>query len=431
VTDGATLFERNPDVPLIVASNQKLATTAAALARLGPDAELRTELLRTGKLAAGVVHGHLVLRGGGDPSPGARFDGDADGLCRRFARILKERGVRRIEGDVVADDRLFDREGVHPEWPKDQLDRWYCAPTSALTLNDGCVDVSVAPGPRAGEPAVVKLAPPCSLVELDVRCTTTADRKAHTIAVDRKPGTNRIVVRGAILASAEPFEVSIALHDPALTFAATLRDRLLEEDIEVTGRARLVAEGEDLSAARPLAAHVSRLSTLLPVINKRSQNHHAEQVLKLVGARAGKGGTYAAGAEAVGAFLRESGIAPEAFVIRDGSGLARGNRLSPRGVVRLLTHMLRHEHRDEWLASLPVSGREGTLRNRMKEAPLAGMVLAKTGTISGVSALSGYILDAVTGEPAIAFSILMNSLRGGADRARDIQDLALGALIGR
>jgi len=428
LTDGAVLYEREADRALIPASNQKLVTTACALDRLGPDAELRTELLRAGPIVAGTLRGSLVVRGGGDPSPGARFDGEADGLCRRWARLAAERGIRRIEGDIVADDRLFDRQGVHPEWPRDQLDRWYSAPASALALNDACVDVSVSAGARAGAPAEVKIAPGCRLFEVDNQCKTTADKAAHSVNILRRPGTNRISVRGAILVGAAPVEASISVDQPALVFVACLRERLEEQGIEVAGEARLVRDAEKLAPAHPLAAHVSSVSQVLAVTNKRSQNHYAEQLFKLLGARAGGGGTYSGGARAASAFLEGLGAPAASFTVTDGSGLARGNRISPRTAVALLRRMEGHDRRDEWLASLALGGQDGTLRTRFKAPAVAGRVLAKTGTISGVSALSGYILDPATREPAVAFSVIMNGLRQGSARAREIQDAAVLAV---
>lgn len=431
---GKTLYERNAAKPLSLASNQKLVTTACALDRLGAAHRFETTLLRAGEIAGDTLEGDLVLRGGGDPCVSARFDGESDAVLRRFARALREAGVKRVTGGVVADDRLFDREMRHSQWPKDQLDRWYCAPVSALVLNDGCVDVKVAAGARAGLAPAVTIEPATSFFEIDLRAVTTAQKREHVISVERQSagGRERLVVRGAVLAGAEPVEATVAVGDPALLFASVLRERLAAEGIAVDGPARLVKDGEDFAGAAPLAVHSSLLAQALPVINKRSQNHYAEMVLKAIAAAETKTpGSFAGGAAAVGRFLEEIGIARDSFAIEDGSGLARGNRMAPRALAALLRTMARHREAGTYLASLAVAGADGsTLHARLKTPGLRGHVLAKTGTINGVSALSGYVLadPASPVRRGFAFAVIGNNLREGPGHAREAQDRCVEAL---
>ncbi len=433
---GAVVYERAGDRPLTLASNTKLVTTAVALDRLGPGYRFETTLARRGPIAADLLDGDLVVRGGADPCLGARFDGEADGALRRLARAVREAGVRRVRGDLVADDRFLDREHQHAEWPKNQLDRWYAAPVSALALNDGCVDVTVAPGAKVGAPAIVTLAPASAAFEVEARCPTTSDKKEHVVDIGRRAGGNKIVVRGAILLGSEPIVTSIGVADPAIVFATVLRERLAAEGVVVEGKTRLAAPGEDLAAgAAPLAVHSSLLAQALPVVNKRSQNHAAELLLKTLGAVKGGGGSWKAGLEVEAAFLEATGVAARgSYELTDGSGLARGNRLAARAVARLLGHMARHEHASTWLASLAGAGSDGTLKDRLRGPSARARILAKTGTINAVSALSGYVLPregapgAARGQ-GFAFSIMVNGLKGGPAAARKAQDEAVEALV--
>lgn len=430
---GETLYEREADRPLSLASNQKLFTTACALDRLGPAFRFETTLHAEGDvLPEGLLAGNLVVRGGGDPCIGTRFDGAPDGALARFARAVREAGIRRVGGDVVADDRLFDRERRHPGWPRDQLDRWYAAPVSALALNDGCVDVTVAPGPRPGAAPVVTLAPALPLFSVDLRASTTAERREHVVSVARAAGTERLTVRGAILAGADPVVTSVAVEEPALVFAAALLERLRAEGIEVAGAARLVHPDEPRPAAAPLVAHASLLAQALPVVNKRSQNFSAEMLFKTLAAHDGTGrpGSFEGGRAAVERFLAERLGAPEgSFSVEDGSGLARGNRAAPRQVARLLQAMARHRDAAAFFGSLAVPGAPGTLEKRLRSPALRGRVLAKTGSIAGVSALSGYVLVGAGGRAeGVAFSIVANGLRAGPGAARRAQDLAVEAI---
>jgi D-alanyl-D-alanine carboxypeptidase/D-alanyl-D-alanine-endopeptidase (penicillin-binding protein 4) len=431
---GAPLYERDAGRPLIPASNEKLVTTACALDRLGGGHRFETLLFRAGELRGDTLQGDLIVRGGGDPCMDARFDGVPDAVPRRFARALREAGIRRVTGDVVADDRLFDREFRHPGWPRDQLDRWYTAPVSALSLNDACVDVTVAPGARPGLPVAVTLAPACALFEVDLRAITTGERREHVISVERRLGTDRLIVRGAALAGAQPVSTSVTVEDPALFFAAVLRERLVEEGVAVGGRARLFSESDAAREVVPVAGHVSLLAEALPVTNKRSQNFYAEMLLKSIAAAEGRGpGSFAGGAAALARFLREGGAREGSFVIEDGSGLARGNRIAPREIARLLVRMAGHREAALYVASLAAPGEPGgTLEGRIRSPLARGRVRAKTGTIHGVSALSGYVFskdEALLPRRGVAFSILANGLRRGVGPAREAQDACVSVLL--
>jgi len=435
VATGKVLWERGADRPLSLASNTKLVTTACALEKLGPGYRFETTLSRRGEIRAGTLHGDLIVTGGGDPCMGARFDGTADAALRRFGRALREAGVRAVTGGLIADDRLFDRERQHPEWPRDQLDRWYAAPVSALTLNDACIDITVSPGARAGLPAVVTLAPMTALLELELRCGTTADRKEHVVDIGRRPGAEKYVVRGQILAASDPVVSSIAVFDPSLVFASVMKERLADEGVAIAGPARVVAPDEALADQVPLAAHASLLAQALPVVNKRSQNHVAEQLLKTLGAVKGAGGSFAGGAAVEAEFLASLGVAKEKISLVDGSGLARGNKLPASAVTTLLAVTARGKHGSAYLSSMAVAGQDGTLEKRLKAPALAGRVFAKTGTINAVSALSGYVaprarpgLEAPPPGSTIAFSVLVNRCPGGAGRARRLQDDAVQAI---
>ncbi|GIW72936.1 MAG: peptidase M15 [Planctomycetota bacterium] len=432
---GQVLYAREAGRPLVLASNTKLFTTAAALGLLGAGYRFETWLVRRGTLAGTVLLGDLVLVGGGDPCLGARLDGEPEGALRRLARSVREAGITEVRGDLVADARRFDRQLQHPDWPADQLDRWYAAPVAALNLNDGCVDVEVAPGPAPGAPARVRLSPACALFELDNRCLTVGADDKHLIAVGRRPGTHTIVVRGTVRVGAAPLVTSVALHEPALVVVEVLRRCLAEEGVEVTGRTRL-AEPDEPPPGRageqqlqPLAVHVSLLAQALPVINKRSQNCWAEMVFKALGAQGGEPGSFARGAAAVRGFALGLGVEPAELEIADGSGLARTNRASPRAVATLLRAMALGPHANPFIASLPIGGEDGTLARRFSGMPGAARVRAKTGTIEGVSALSGYILPARPGGRTLVFSILTNGLPGGAGAARQLQDRMVGAML--
>jgi D-alanyl-D-alanine carboxypeptidase/D-alanyl-D-alanine-endopeptidase (penicillin-binding protein 4) len=424
---GATVFSRAADTALIMASNTKLVTAAAALELLGPGYQFRTPVLARGAVAGGWLRGDLAVVGGGDPNISGRLhDGDPLAVFRLWAAELRRLGIRRVEGDVYLVHGLFEPPRVHPDWPRDQLDRWYEAPVEALSFSDNAVLVRVTPGAAAGRPARVETVPDLSLFTFDNRAGTTSLRRRHRVAIDRIDGSNRLRIAGAMLRRSSPVESWIAVADPLAYFGAALREALAEEGVAVSGEMRAIAE-LPAGAWRRVAEHRSDLLTTVEVILKRSQNFYAESLLKILGAELCGEGSWEAGLEVLAEYLDGIGIPRGGYQLADGSGMSRGNRMSPRQLTWLLSSMHRRPLGREFIRSLSYSGEpEVNWETRLSEAPYRGNVVAKTGGLNGVSTLSGYAKS--TSGRLYAFSILMN---GAAERwrAKRAQDRILRVLI--
>ncbi len=425
---GETVYSFYPDTQRIIASNTKLVTSAAALDRLGPGFFFETAVVVRGEIGGGTLRGELAVVGGGDPNfSGRHYQGDSFAPFRPWAAALKRLGVARVEGDLVLVDGLFDAEVVHPDWPRDQLTRWYEAPVAALSFNDNCVLVKVSPNGRPGGPARIETLPPVPLFEVESSARTTSRSRDAGLAIDRREASNVLTVRGRIYQRTESVDKWVAVADPVEYFGAAVRSALAGEGIEIAGEVRRSPALDRQPGHRwyRLATHRSDLLTTLEVMNKRSQNFYAESLLKLLGARfCGRGrprpGSWSSGVEAAAEFLAEVGLEPGSYRLADGSGMSRNNQLTPWQLTRLLSHMYFHRWGSEFLNTLPYSG-EHDLRwaERLAEVPYRGNVLAKTGSLSGVSALSGYA-KARSGK-VYAFSILMNRVRSKwrADQAQD------------
>ena len=418
---GRVLYSFHATEPLVPASNMKLATTAAALELLGPDYRLVTRL--------GLVGKDLVVIGAGDPNISGRFfGGRITAVFEAWAEQLKAREITVVEGDLVGDDTLFDRQYCHPTWPAEQLSYWYCAPVGALSLNDNCADVWVRPGEKVGRPAVVGLAPPGDHLAVVNRAVTVGGKERSGLDVRRLGSRAAVVISGRVPLGAAPVRRYVAVHDPGMFFLESLEEVLSQRGIRVTGTCRLAEGPTDAKAFKPLAECTSTLASAVEVANTRSQNFYAESLLKLVGARAGGApGTFAKGAAAVEAFLARAGVGRANYVSADGSGLSRRNRLSALALTTLLRYMAGRPTGTVYRRSLATSGVDGGLRRRMAEEPFRGRVHAKTGTLTGVSALSGY-LDTLDGR-TLVFSILINSHRCSAAKARAIQDDVCRTLV--
>ncbi len=424
---GEEVFSHAADELRIVASNTKLVTTAAALDRLGPGYFFETELAARGWLLESWLEGDIGVVGGGDPNlSGRSFDGDPLAIFRGWAAELKRLGILRISGDIYLANGRFEPRRVHPDWPRDQLGRWYEAPVDALSFSDNCQLVRVLPARSAGHPARVELAPGPPQLEIRNRATTTSSARRHRVSIHRPAGSRTVEVSGRVYRGADPVEAWVTVPDPVAYFGSALRQALADEGIEVAGELRQVTALPE-GGWRRLAVHRTDLLTAVEVTNKRSQNFFAESLLKNLGFELCGNGSWGAGLAVLREFLQEIGIPPESYSLADGSGMSRNNLFTPRQLTHLLTHMFRHPLGREFVLSLPASGGpEGRWKTRLAEPGYRDNVMAKTGSLSGVSTLTGY---AKAGSGRVyAFSILCNAVPSVWD-ARRAQDGIVRALI--
>lgn len=425
---GRLLYRRDDGRPLIPASNQKLLVTASALERLeGPPV---TEVYLSGRMEGDVLHGDLVIRGGGDPTlNGLDHGGDVTRLLADWARFFRARGLRKITGDVIADDRIFDRQFTHPGWPDNQLHKSYCAPVAGVSLNGNCLDFFVSPGPTPGAPARSTYWPPTPYIhpENDAR---TVGKGSPRLGLYRRPGSDRIRLGGTLpVGGYDPVNIEITVQNPPRFFAAVFYRVLRREGIAIEGRYRAVAPQERLEpiAGAPVLRHETTLEDVLRHMNVHSDNMYAESLLKLLGTSGGRQGTFDSGARAVERYMRTAvGAGRDEVTVSDGSGLCRNNRVSARAIAALLQHMTTTEHARSFIGSLPVFGVNGTVENRLDDSPARGKIAAKTGYIRGVATLSGYIV-ARSGRVYV-FSFLTNNIPGSVRPVKRAYDEACEAI---
>ncbi|NOX37766.1 MAG: D-alanyl-D-alanine carboxypeptidase/D-alanyl-D-alanine-endopeptidase [Calditrichaeota bacterium] len=416
---GEVLYQRNSQKLFHPASNMKLLTTAAALKYLGPNYRFRTVLLAdSGSVVDSIVKGNLYLKGYGNP------DLTTEDL-RDIIRELKRRGIRRIDGNLICDASFFDDLYWGKGWMWDDVSSWYFAPISALSVNDNCVTVYVKPGSIPGSPLQVEVEPPTAYVAIDNRGQTVAveDTSAHaTLTVERKWKTpeNTIVVEGTLPVGAAIQKFVIDVVNAPLYVGTLFKELLLQDSVAFRGQ---VLRGVAPENAVPLVTHFSDPLTLVIYnTNKISDNLSAEMILKTLAAEVkGEPGTAAHGVAIIREYLNQLGVDSATYQIVDGSGVSRYNLITPDLMIALLQDMYRDfRFQAEFQTSLPIAGVDGTLSDRMRGTPAQGILRAKTGTLSGVSALAGYTTTA-DGEP-VAFSIIMEHFVGSAARVRAVQD---------
>jgi D-alanyl-D-alanine carboxypeptidase/D-alanyl-D-alanine-endopeptidase (penicillin-binding protein 4) len=439
---GRVLFEQDAGKWMQPASNMKLYTVAAALDRLTPDFRFVTSVYAPARPdASGTVRGDLVIYGRGDPSYAVRFNPEGDTSYTRAIDELAEQitsvGVHRVEGDLIGDESYFAGTPLSPGWEWDDLQWWYGAEVSALSINDNSVDLSIKPGASIGAPARITVGPSTPLVTILDRTTTAERGTTRELSVNRPLGQNTIEIRGRVPLDDRGYTASVAVSRPAMFFTTMLRASLERRGVIVTGQTRTVdaqarTDGQPLqvSALVEIAARKSPpLSVIAAQTLKPSQNLYAELILRALGKATSadpKLSSEDAGKQAVRQFLTQAGINPAGLVMLDGSGLSRADLVTADTTLQLLTYMNRHRFSIAFRDALPVAGLDGTLRNRMKGTPAQGNVRAKTGTLGTATSLSGYVLSAA-GE-RLVFSLMINNPPRDADPRTGFTD-AVAVLI--
>ncbi len=402
--DGQVIYSRNPDELLNPASNTKLVTAAAGLLRLGPEYRFTTDYLADKPLSRGRI-GILYVKGRGDPSVTTeRLEG--------LVADLWHRGIRSI-GDIVLDDSFFDREEFGPGWEQETSDKAWAAGVGALSLNHNAAAIYITPADRVGTRAHVE-------VEPDARDYFLVDNRVVTIRANGRrklrPRTiaegdhTRVVVDGRIPLHAESMVTYRRVGDPAFYYGQTLRMLLKKHGIKVTGRTR---RGVAPQAAVLIQGYDSpELAEIIRDMNKVSSNFIAEMIVKTLGAELkGTPGSWPKGLEVAEDLLAELGIPRGTYVLKNGSGLNDTNRFTARQLATLLQAVWkRFPVASEFVSSLGIAARDGTMRLRMEGTDAAGRLRAKTGTLERVTALSGYVQS--LGGERFVFSVLVNDWAG-------------------
>lgn len=400
---GATLYQFKPGSLMIPASNMKLVTSSAALHYLGSSYIFKTKV--------GLLGGDLVIVGGGDPlladpKNDAVPSQVADALMNKIISILKEAGIERVD-NILVDTSFFDTNCVHPSWPADQLNQWYACEVSGLNFYTNCVHVSAS---RKGKTSVLSMIPENSYVHL-VNQLQLVSSGSSAIGAYRNSTPNKLLVKGK-LNQAASFDV--AIENPAGLMASVLKDKMQSAGIAVQGQL-LQQYIKNNEAIRYLVVFETPIADVLKRCNTNSLGLAAECLVKTISAENTQGhinGEWPHGLNLVSRYLQSLGISTDRYILDDGSGLSRKNRLSAECLVAVLKDMYHSQDSELFISSLSVGGLEGTTEKYFQEAPYKGTVFGKTGYIDGVRSFSGICR---TPQGDILFSILTE---GGSSATR-------------
>ena len=432
--DGRVLYSREGDKLFTPASNMKIYTTAAALDLLGPDFRWRTSVFASSAPTAdGVIDGDLVLYGRGAPDLESK-----DGLLT-LADQLQQRGVRRVRGSVIGDESYFRGEQYGIGWQWNDLQWYYGAPPSALSLDENAVEVTLGPGNKTAGPASVVMTPNDSRLRITNNATTGDRDAATTIGIERGLSSDDVVVWGEFPIEGHAYSAFLSIPNPALR-AATIFKQLLSArgihvDGEVAARDFRAPEAKRFDPEKAIELGYIESATLREVVrrtNKESNNLYAELIFRTLGKAKGPSapdpnpqknaarGDDEAGVAVIKKWLADQNINANWIAFHDGSGLSRLDLITPESAARLLAIAAQASWRQSFYDSLPVAGRDGTLQGRL--ANITGRIVAKTGSLTYDHSLSGYATTQ-SGD-VFLFSILCNDATGQAHPVRTIDAIA-------
>ena len=460
------LYNRDADKSFMPASNMKLMSTSAAFVTMGKDYRFETNIYATGTTdTAGVLHGDIYVVGSGDPSISGRYlDKPTTAILAEWCEAIKGMGIKTVEGNIIGDDDVFDESAICGSWQIDYLQEWYAAENSGLAINENCWDAMIypaAPEQADSRAALIRarldqsssprtewarISDPFktsfySLID-GVKTVPDADgatsgpkREEAHVSIERDPASNRVLLEGTIEEDSAPEHEWGSIHNGTLFTVTLLDEQLKSQGVLVRGKP---VDIDDMDPQ--LAAHIKShpgtlvhkhisppLSKIIALCNKPSQNFYADMLLKDVGAKTYGEGSWRNGEKAVKDMITTAGANAKSLNMADGSGLSRRNMIEPRQILAVLVYLHGRSDFEAFKASLPIMGIDGTLKGRMTGTPAEGNVHAKTGTIGGVRALSGY-MTAGNGHK-LAFSMIGNNYYVPTREATEAQNQAVLELL--
>lgn len=409
VTNGQTLYSYDAGRELTPASVFKLITTATALETLGPDYRYATTLAYTGEIHAGTLNGDLYIQGSGDPSLGSAhgvvnrnsFTLEQARFIPQWIDALRKAGIERITGDIIADDTVFDTEGISPKWLLEDLGNYYGAGSYGLNIFDNLYHLHLSTGAVGERPRILGTEPEISSLHFynySLAGAVTTD----SAFVRGGPYDDNRYLYGIVPAHKKLYTIKGDMPDPPLFLAQYLRKRLLREGIGVEKEARSMRQIEpDARAGKErhtvITTYSPTLRELVRITNERSHNLYADALCKTIGLNypVKKGqviSSFEKGTQTIFSFWQEKGLDTSALHIYDGSGLAATDKVSAGFITDLLVYMAAQSTRSEaYIHSLPIAGQEGTVRNFLRGTSLDGKARLKSGGMSRVRSYAGYI----------------------------------------
>ncbi len=426
--NGKTVVSHNPNLALVPASTLKLITTASALQILGPNFCYETVLGHTGEVnSEGVLNGSLVIKGSGDPSFGStevRGAPSLEDIFDRWLKTLNSKGIKRITGQVIADESVFDYELIPRQWIWEDMGNYFGAGTSGLTVNENMYTVFFGPGSTIGSPArVVSTTPEVPQMTYVNLVTTGSRNSGDQVYIFGAPYQNQRTLTGTVPLGSNNFPVRGSIPDPPMFVAQAFHQFLNSKGIEVRQEPTNQRIRHQNGKAAPeisqvISRHVSpSMVNITHRTNLRSVNTLSENLLKTIGVKEKGEGSFAKGAEAIKEFWAQKGLDTDGMFLFDGSGLAPANRLTVNQLAQVIISALNHQTGNVYSEGIPIAGKTGTLANLFKGTKSEGVLRAKSGFMGNVRAYAGFTTNAT--ERKLVFALIVNNFSGTSAEIRD------------
>lgn len=431
---GKILESYNAEKLIRPASNLKLLTAATVLDKLGANYTYKTRMYGIGQQQDSVWNGNIIFRGVGDPSiSGTFYDDDRLHVLEKFYQMLNRRGISRINGNLIGNDSYFDQKPYPDGWSWDDLSFYYAVPINALSFNNNTVDLTVYANGEIGDTPTIEWFPfDTDYVDFVNNQNITPPNASYDEYYQRLLGTNTIIL-GSTLPQGYVEKEELSITNPPLYFLDTFKKYLEDGGIKVSGRLLIDSNSQNWSSSayKLLGYHESEpLGKLLEQLNKDSNNFYAEMLLKTAAAEHyNTQGTTELGISLMKSFCSSIGINIADVSFSDGSGMSATNLISTHDLSQLLVSMLKHQQFDAFKNSLAVAGKDGSLESRFRNTPLQRNLMGKTGYVSGVRALSGYLTT--KSNKTLIFSIATNHYAASTSYIDSIQESILAKIYDR
>lgn len=396
IKTGKEISSYEKDKLLIPASILKIITTATALEIYGPDFQIETRLEYTGTIDSnGTLNGDIYIRGGGDPTLGSEHIGrNRNVFLEDCLAAIKKAGIKNVEGRVFADETCFDSQGVSPKWLQEDSGNYFAAGSYGLSFCDNTYRLYLKSGNTDTTPEIIRTEPETGIQFFNYAKSGNSN-DAYIYGI---PFINKRWVFGTVPANKVSFFVKGDIPDPALYIATRIHETLTHAGIQISKKpstyrlAQINKESFNFERKLLYTSYSPKLFDIIHETNVKSNNHYAEHLFKLIALSKYMQASFDNATETVVSFWKSKGIDLSNLYMYDGSGLSPVNRVSPQNMIDVLVYMQnKSAYSKEFLASLPEAGKEGTVRNFLKNPKPKGTVHLKSGSISNVQCYAGYI----------------------------------------
>lgn len=402
---GERITHYQSEVAITPASITKLITTASALEILGADYRFRTYIEYDGTIQDSILNGNLYIRGTGDPTLGSDFIGDRN-FMQTWTEAVRRAGIAKVTGNIVADASAYDDEGFNPRWTWLDVANYYASGIYGISINDNTLYLSFQTDAVGTTPVLFKIKPenPNLIINNQLRASKIDYDSAYIYGAQL---CNTRILRGAIPAYRKTFVVRGDIPNPPQLLAQQFKQALEENNITVSGHETAIFTVSTTSR-KQLYIHTSpALKEMIKIVNFQSNNHYAEHIFKHIAFVKTGVGTNDSAKRIIKSFWEQKGIDVSSFMQQDGSGLSRENTFTVKFLNEILLYMnTKSRYSEDFLASLPQAGKDGTVRNILKNTRLQGCVQLKSGSMSHIQCYSGYIND---GKHHYIFTVAVNN----------------------